>query len=831
MCRLDLVRILVEQGRVQVDMLNDNGMSAAALAATQRSGTDVVMWLLREKGADARRAAEAALCASPPNTELLVSLIDSGVCPVTAVMPRHGASMLTLAASLRSLELMRLCLDKGAAVDGVELSVTKETPLTMCLRHEFVDGVRLVLERGAGIRKPNSAGLHPVYIVCGSRSLAAAAATATAAATTTTVVVAAVGSPVAPHAGTPAGHGGTPVGLAGTPVGHSGTPSLSTTDALPRLGACDDESDAVAVQLLELLVASGATVCPIPSPAVACAKSGRVRIFEAWLRLRGEAGGGGGGDGSLRGDMHAGPAVAEAVQLGHWPLVVRLVQAGAPLQDQRRLAAVNTALRAGAPADVLHALLRRGDAADALGDVALTAINLKRVDVLEVALDCGFSANAVVVSQRGASPLQCALVAASFECAAALLRAGAVVPADCDYLALAAKRAVASDAFVDVIAGLLDAGASPAVPLSASSPLLHLHLASLSHSPADATASPAAQRSSGSGTGGAASSPVQSTTPGGVGGAASAAAEGVLARQLAGGSRTVLPLLCTLPQPIHPFAARAARAVLASGASVHASPPPLALAAESGHLELVRMLIRAAADVHEASESGDTPLGAALRCGHVAVCAALLSVGADVATASPAEARAILADACALPPTPESRAVVDRVLLLATDAQMARVGGAADALEPCIVAAASRGNTALLQRLLTLHNAPSAARGGVSAVCAAVSSGSVDALKLLLDRGASADAAADPSGATRSAELHTFVPLVCAAARADAVAVKLLLQAGARVERYGGDALVCACRSRCAQVARMLLGAGVKAEAVASDGTHECALHLVADVR
>jgi hypothetical protein len=116
-------------------------------------------------------------------------------------------------------------------------------------------------------------------------------------------------------------------------------------------------------------------------------------------------------------------------------------------------------------------------------------------------------------------------------------------------------------------------------------------------------------------------------------------------------------------------------------------------------------------------------------------------------------------------------------------------------------------------------------------VCAAVSSGSVDALKLLLDRGASADAAADPSGATRSAELHTFVPLVCAAARADAVAVKLLLQAGARVERYGGDALVCACRSRCAQVARMLLGAGVKAEAVASDGTHECALHLVADVR
>jgi hypothetical protein len=29
----------------------------------------------------------------------------------------------------------------------------------------------------------------------------------------------------------------------------------------------------------------------------------------------------------------------------------------------------------------------------------------------------------------------------------------------------------------------------------------------------------------------------------------------------------------------------------------------------------------------------------------------------------------------------------------------------------------------------------------------------------------------------------------------------------------------------------MLLGAGVKAEAVASDGTHECALHLVADVR
>jgi len=70
--------------------------------------------------------------------------------------------------------------------------------------------------------------------------------------------------------------------------------------------------------------------------------------------------------------------------------------------------------------------------------------------------------------------------------------------------------------------------------------------------------------------------------------------------------------------------------LVAAGANVNTSGwTPLAYAAFNGHLEIASLLVKARADVNQASENGTTPLIAASRGGHIEVVKLLLANKAD----------------------------------------------------------------------------------------------------------------------------------------------------------------------------------------------------------
>ncbi len=59
-------------------------------------------------------------------------------------------------------------------MDGVDLPNTKDTPVTACIKHRFMDGLSLLLKNGASSRMANGTGLSPAFVACAGSSTAAA---------------------------------------------------------------------------------------------------------------------------------------------------------------------------------------------------------------------------------------------------------------------------------------------------------------------------------------------------------------------------------------------------------------------------------------------------------------------------------------------------------------------------------------------------------------------------------------------------------------------------------------------------------------------------------
>lgn len=205
------------------------------------------------------------------------------------------------------------------------------------------------------------------------------------------------------------------------------------------------------------------------------------------------------------------------------------------------------------------------------------------------------------------------------------------------------------------------------------------------------------------------------------------------------------------------------RVLAGSGADLNdgTSNTPLEIAAEWGHVELIRALIDGGADVNRATMSGNTPLRAALAKGHTDAVLALLSGGADPTFAPP----------CARFPgtTPLEYAavnlgppVLDAMLSALGDRRVEHL----DAMLLC--AAAARGDLAEVKRRLAAGaeiNAPD--RTGQTPIFAAAVGGHASIVKALLAAGAS----------TRGAPARK--PLTGAAQCGKLAVVKLLVEAGA----------------------------------------------------
>ena len=109
-CSVELVKLLVQRGNANVEVLNDDGWSPAALAA-RNDYLDVVLWLCSHASADPLRAMEAATLATPtPHAGLIETLLIKGICPVNGVLPRCGLPLLVLAGRERNVALMRLAV-------------------------------------------------------------------------------------------------------------------------------------------------------------------------------------------------------------------------------------------------------------------------------------------------------------------------------------------------------------------------------------------------------------------------------------------------------------------------------------------------------------------------------------------------------------------------------------------------------------------------------------------------------------------------------------------------------------------------------------------------
>ncbi|MCC6490947.1 MAG: ankyrin repeat domain-containing protein [Candidatus Hydrogenedentes bacterium] len=266
---------------------------------------------------------------------------------------------------------------------------------------------------------------------------------------------------------------------------------------------------------------------------------------------------------------------------------------------------------------------------------------------------------------------------------------------------------------------------------------------------------------------------------------------------------------------------------------------PLLTAAEGGNASIVKLLIKAGADLESRDEMSQTPLWAAVSSGHTAIAKILLDAGADINVRSD-EGQSLLANAAWM----EEKGVLDLLLKRGADPN-----AASEQSPPALLWAVAQGSLAIAKQLLKAGADPNAAiqstrhtgmfeqyAPGTTALMIAAAEGHGKLVDALLDAGAdpkavnsrsqsAADFAAERgrakileclerAGATvdRSSKHMQDAILLQAAEQGDVVNVKKALAAGARVDALHVESrttpLMSATLEGHVEIARLLLAAG-----------------------
>ena len=197
------------------------------------------------------------------------------------------------------------------------------------------------------------------------------------------------------------------------------------------------------------------------------------------------------------------------------------------------------------------------------------------------------------------------------------------------------------------------------------------------------------------------------------------------------------------------------------GRCAHRDSPPIWHAAQQGHLEVVRLLLEAGADMNAANTDGTTALFVAAEWGYLEVVRLLIEAEADM------NAKDAHGDTALLVAAMRGHLEVVRLLLKAgADMNVVDTDGAT-----ALFVAAAHGRLEVLQLLLEAGADVNAARadGATALFVATENSRNSEVVRLLLEAGADVNAA-KADGTTA---------LFVAASRGDLEKVQLLLEAGA----------------------------------------------------
>ncbi|KAJ6579735.1 ankyrin repeat-containing domain protein [Mycena vulgaris] len=223
----------------------------------------------------------------------------------------------------------------------------------------------------------------------------------------------------------------------------------------------------------------------------------------------------------------------------------------------------------------------------------------------------------------------------------------------------------------------------------------------------------------------------------------------------------------------------------------------LGAASSNGHIEVVRLLVKSGANANLPGGKWGTPLAAASVGGHIEILRLLLESGADINQPIPGPYSQGSALGAACGTWSENPEVVH--FLLDNGADINLPGG--EYGSP-LGSACSEGKIGIV-RLLLQRGADVNILGGVvgCALGAACGGGHTEIVRLLLQNGADIDAAGGYAGS----------PLGCASFHGQTAVVRLLIDSGANVNIPGGSCgspLGRACRDNKSDVARLLLDNG-----------------------
>ncbi|KAJ6503020.1 ankyrin repeat-containing domain protein [Mycena vulgaris] len=234
----------------------------------------------------------------------------------------------------------------------------------------------------------------------------------------------------------------------------------------------------------------------------------------------------------------------------------------------------------------------------------------------------------------------------------------------------------------------------------------------------------------------------------------------------------------------------------------------LAAASENGHIEVVRLLLKSGANANLPGGRRGSPLAAASAGGHIEILRLLLESGADINQPIPVTGwdshGSALGAACGT--RPEKPEVVH--FLLDNGANINLPGGAYGSP---LGSACSSGNISIV-RLLLQRGADANILGGTygGALSTACVRGHTEIVRLLLQNGADIDAAGGYAGS----------PLGSASFHGKTAVVRLLIDSGANVNIPGGSCgspLGWACHGSMSDTARLLLDNGADINLPAGD--------------